>query len=99
HHRHFHSFPTRRSSDLPDALLFTEICAMSAIGGHYNSRQISNALTRRFAITALTLLDSVVFNNDNYLRVMRILCCLAVYSQVIVDRKSTRLNSSHLGIS
>ena len=31
-------------------------------------------------MTAFTLLDSVVFSDDNYLRVMRILCCLAVYS-------------------
>lgn len=64
----------------PEPLLFVEVCAMSAIGGHYDSRQISNTLTRRFVVTALTLLDSVVISDDNYLRVMRVLCCLAVYS-------------------
>jgi hypothetical protein len=69
-----------QSQSKPEPLLFTELCAMSAIGGHYNSRQISNTLTRKFAVTALKLLGSVVVNDDNYLRVMRVLCCLAMYS-------------------
>ena len=69
-----------QSQSKPEPLLFAELCAMSAIGGHYNSRQISNALTRKFAVTTLTLLGSMAVNEDNYLRIMRVLCCLAVYS-------------------
>lgn len=68
------------SSSKLGPLVLTELCTMAAVGGHFDSRTIPNALTKRLAATALTFLDSVVVNDESYLRIMRILCCLAIYS-------------------
>src|SRR5688500_20102695 len=67
HHRHLHSFPTRRSSDLSSPITSN---SSTAAGGSLKDRRIINLskpLVRRFGRT--------------------------------LDRKSTRLNSSHLVIS
>lgn len=67
-------------SSNPNALLLTELCILSAVGGHFDSRTIPSALTKRLVATALTFLDSVIVNDESYLRIMRVLCCFAVYS-------------------
>jgi len=64
----------------PDSLLLTELCIASAVGGHYDSRAIQPALTKRLAATALTFLDSVDASEEHYLRLMRVMCCFALYS-------------------
>lgn len=67
-------------SSKPDALLLTELCILSAVGGHFDSRTIPGTLTKRLAATALTFLDAVIVNDERYLRIMRILCCLTMYA-------------------
>src|SRR5438045_5031581 len=62
HHRYLHSFPTRRSSDLPD-------------GSPLDNNALGFAASTGALVTTSTLAYGVE------------------------DRKSTRLNSSHLGIS
>src|SRR5205814_9105135 len=86
HDPRLHSFPTRRSSDLfadTDRLVLIGE-ELSAFGGGNNG-----------TISAPEYLDYKTLNG-------RALASSAIYDNapfVLTDRKSTRLNSSHLGIS
>src|SRR5690606_40132933 len=86
-HRHLHSFPTRRSSDLFPHGIFCEAgaCGAHASGGKPGPRRVPVVLpqTDGFEIT-----ESVV----------RLVAVDVVDAQA-ADRKSTRLNSSHVKIS
>ena len=72
------------ASSKPDSLLLTELCIASAVGGHYDPRAISPSLTKRLAATALAFLDSVEAaasdDDEHYLRIMRVMCCFAMYA-------------------
>src|SRR5690606_41629198 len=73
HHRDLHSFPTRRSSDLPDT-------AGALIAG-----EVENLLAKTVQAASL--------------RVRPVGAARAVSVVGELDRKSTRLNSSHVKIS
>src|SRR5690606_42069108 len=93
--RHLHSFPTRRSSDLP----LTIVMASNA-----NPRLKIN---RPFRKTKFNILAGIGFHQavlDTLSKSRRI--CRRLNSQINIvsitiheDRKSTRLNSSHVKIS
>src|SRR5947207_6219106 len=72
--RDLHSFPTRRSSDLPKRTFISIITLVSVLGV-------------TLGVTVLILVISVMTGFDRELR------------QKVIDRKSTRLNSSHTVIS
>src|SRR5699024_12523557 len=90
----FHSFPTRRSSDL---LLFCSLFAMIVAALHVISHTRKEEdlglteLVRSFQVgrqanSLATIIETVFIN-----------ILLALF--ITVDRKSTRLNSSHVSIS
>src|SRR5205814_8115794 len=82
--RQLHSFPTRRSSDLPELLLMDEpFGALDEIVRDHLNEQ----LLQLWAKTNKT----VIFVTHSIPE--------AVFLSTRIDRKSTRLNSSHLGIS
>src|SRR5205814_8513805 len=86
HHpnRHLHSFPTRRSSDLSIPKLQDRFW-LNLIGKGYPSpNRWFRWCTERMKINP---------TNDY------ILATVSKHGKAIIDRKSTRLNSSHLGIS
>src|SRR5690606_41187911 len=89
HHRVLHSFPTRRSSDLP--------------------KLSSTKLPMSYAM-ALIQLEKKVYSNPKFVEIIeqsqqKVLRQLSVFDNnylhpsIIADRKSTRLNSSHVKIS
>src|SRR5947208_9360961 len=94
HARHFHPFPTRRSSDLPSdgatltgtvSLTATAVDdrAMAGVQFQVSGQNIGSEVTTDSPITKFTLAwDSHGVPNGTY-----------------TDRKSTRLNSSHQIIS
>src|SRR5699024_11833863 len=83
-HRHLHSFPTRRSSDLD---LSTPVL-FSVIKGSVGLHVIANNI-HKFACGGL--------DTDGESR--HLSQSLLVAFVPLVDRKSTRLNSSHVSIS
>src|SRR5205814_9438609 len=88
HHRHLHSFPTRRSSDLS-----READARVRSGGESETAEEHVVVDGRRRTLLLT--RSPLRDHDG-----RIIGVLGVARDVTEqDRKSTRLNSSHLGIS
>src|SRR5690606_40082380 len=81
HHRALHSFPTRRSSDLPDYPKHTQVLDyLKSYAGHH---QLESAI--QFAAEVQNIEPSEHSAQDT------------VGGQT--DRKSTRLNSSHVKIS
>src|SRR5207253_10527675 len=88
-HRHLHSFPTRRSSDLTSSQAHSSIEKAVKIAGlgRQNLRLIE--VDERFAMRPDALAAQLRQDRD----AGRIPCF------VCADRKSTRLNSSHVAIS
>src|SRR5205807_10380682 len=83
-HRHLHSFPTRRSSDLvPGQGIRAEVDGVAVIIG--NSRMLPQGVM-------LVVSHDLEAAGKTLLYVERA-------GEIIGDRKSTRLNSSHLVIS
>src|SRR5205814_9712398 len=83
-HRHLHSFPTRRSSDLVDE----EPTARRVVRRQRHSQQpaLAAAADRRGEVEERRRLQHAAPDETDT-------------SPLLQDRKSTRLNSSHLGIS
>src|SRR5207249_12266265 len=91
HHRHLHSFPTRRSSDLtsfdPHAKLGKDIAAGAVLIATVNAVAIGYLVfARRLSDPSSRLLD-------------RVRNAPIDLTLIALDRKSTRLNSSHVSIS
>src|SRR5205814_8674913 len=93
------SFPTRRSSDLRAihfvGLLFAAVstCALFSLGLRFTDRFWAWLGAALFALLgADPLVQGTAANTELFMS------CPLIFSQ-IADRKSTRLNSSHLGIS
>src|SRR5690242_21325835 len=81
-HRHLHSFPTRRSSDLSPKSMCVPLVALAILATVGGFVGISTAFTGGKEVggrmNIVTWLNPVIWNPD---------------------RKSTRLNSSHMSIS
>src|SRR5205814_9036667 len=98
-HLALHSFPTRRSSDL--GLVTIEDILEEIVGeirDEYDVEepQIQQEGTDRFWVSGLVPLDELSERLDVDFGVEDV---TTVGGLVYADRKSTRLNSSHLGIS
>src|SRR5205814_9505556 len=97
HHSHLHSFPTRRSSDLSTPIRLTSI----------TQRQLSSEIASMPPPAATPALLQITWTlpNASYVAcAARSTLWGSATSQPTprtfgLDRKSTRLNSSHLGIS
>src|SRR5690606_41309343 len=91
---HLHSFPTRRSSDLLHLL---------GDDGLFRSHRPNTlkAHTDREAVQAwfATLAEKSAATQDSYRRAVERLILWALVERQTPDRKSTRLNSSHVKIS
>src|SRR5205814_9205937 len=97
--RYLTSFPTRRSSDLSEIELIKNVSAKVGVkpligiraklatrgSGRWES---SGGDRSKFGLSAREMLDAVAYLRE----------CNMLDSFVLLDRKSTRLNSSHLGI-
>src|SRR5699024_11330477 len=96
HHHDLLPFPTRRSSDLdrPSAL---------SLAGRWPGSSTPSAFPRLFAISANPhwLAPTVFAPPRNFVRsvLMPFAAVVAVFGYPHTDRKSTRLNSSHVSIS
>src|SRR5262245_64061053 len=90
--RHLHSFPTRRSSDLGFAVMPVDELG-SLVGMAVAAQNQVNAVRFQNWHRVLAHVDQVPFG----VRVMRTPAVRWMMPKR--DRKSTRLNSSHLGIS
>src|SRR5699024_12707720 len=95
---HLHSFPTRRSSDLPEILLYTRLRkspyfhasgrhgveAYSVVNHQYHPRRYGDPINEYW-----TLVNDVTLWDVGAERQV----------EITGDRKSTRLNSSHVSTS
>src|SRR5439155_9052594 len=91
YHRDLHSFPTRRSSDLSDQVFVIEaqitiinVQSYPVVGGTWQVR-FNTTGTANLTITTVNGTTWSDSNENNDLK--------------FLDRKSTRLNSSHVAIS
>src|SRR5690606_41205809 len=88
-----HSFPTRRSSDLKGASPHDSFSRRPAYKNIWNTKLGYHALlTNQVVVESQFALTTLI--GDNFLYLIFI-----VYSFIALDRKSTRLNSSHVKIS
>src|SRR5690606_41944326 len=87
-HPYLHSFPTRRSSDLPSWLVLLSCCVASCIRSE--NCAFSNSSNSVFNSSALLARNSLAF---------MVTPTDAARTRSRTDRKSTRLNSSHVKIS
>src|SRR5207245_11548454 len=91
-----HSFPTRRSSDLESADFFGYIGFMYLFG--FMSVQIVHEVINRIALKLYHKGEIAKYHEPIGKRVFMIVCISIaniLFILAIVDRKSTRLNSSH----
>src|SRR5262245_63442619 len=86
-HPDLHSFPTRRSSDLASRTRIRTTCVPGRSGSDLN-RKLSDLLSKRPSVGNTFVQRLPLSAND-----------ASVSRTSGSDRKSTRLNSSHLGIS
>src|SRR5205814_3310656 len=98
-HRSLHSFPTRRSSDLISNEDGTVVTVFN--GEIYNYRSLREQLEGRGHVLATESDTEVIVHlyeefGEQCVQHLRGMFGFAVWDK---DRKSTRLNSSHLGIS
>src|SRR5690606_41552295 len=89
-HRHLHSFPTRRSSDLPDG---DKLDGADAAGERVGVGVVDVNIEHVASLAAVAIKhhDAVTVCSPNHLDDDGI--------GIVLDRKSTRLNSSHVKIS
>src|SRR5205814_3515277 len=88
------SFPTRRSSDLRRR---TAVNAVEAVGIHVIRKTTGTPYSRDENNFMPGYIK--IRHNPLYLRKDRIIPASRTPANILIDRKSTRLNSSHLGIS
>src|SRR5690606_40951488 len=93
HHLYLHSFPTRRSSDLPFASTFV---LLDVINSYLLSRSLRDGCTCNNSPKSER---SFSFNFSWNLPHEMKSPATSVVSENNTDRKSTRLNSSHVKIS
>src|SRR5205807_9488713 len=96
-HRVLHSFPTRRSSDLPplrERRKDLEVLARGFVRAYSDKH---GRATKKLSADALWLLQAYDFPGN--VRELANIIERAVIVSIGEDRKSTRLNSSHLVIS
>src|SRR5690606_41930430 len=96
-HRHLHSFPTRRSSDLQLGILTPE---RSGSNYRFYGREAVETLHlvaqyKEQNFPLLEIKEKVELFHTNRIEQEKVL----KYTQNLSDRKSTRLNSSHVKIS
>src|SRR5205807_4827741 len=90
-HRALHSFPTRRSSDLPDDAEHLAAAGLQAEAIHRHERAVADGqMFEHNHPTVVTSRCTELFIDSR--RRM-------ISAKDLQDRKSTRLNSSHLVIS
>src|SRR5205814_7997767 len=94
HHPHLHSFPTRRSSDLNAPVHIHRYRGVPA--AHAICRRISALLVYAPRLRAGVLAKLIPADTGNPVGAAANIHRVAHHGR---DRKSTRLNSSHLGIS
>src|SRR5699024_12716751 len=92
HHRDLHSFPTRRSSDLYDPNIFLNADIPLAIVPFASSPLCP--LKAFFSASSCSFI--IISCNCSNLSTSP---CVHCTSNFLQDRKSTRLNSSHVSIS
>src|SRR5205807_8915686 len=98
HHPDLLSFPTRRSSDL--LVLLASARAILAPNDTSSLRVTAHAASNMFSsIRMLTRRSAVVYQPARFFPADRVLRIPMIRSSAVLDRKSTRLNSSHLVIS
>src|SRR5205814_8948983 len=97
-HPHLHSFPTRRSSDLAEYYL---ALALHASDRNLEAIQQLEALLAEHPDDVAALYQLVLFDRGGAQEASQRVVRVAPDSEwsLALDRKSTRLNSSHLGIS
>src|SRR5438045_6042111 len=88
-----HSFPTRRSSDLTYFLYGLRVSLKST------ASTIAGATVLSIPVFAVVITFSYLNNSTKYCCSLREKNSSTLYYYSNKDRKSTRLNSSHLGIS
>src|SRR5205814_10635923 len=98
-HRTLHSFPTRRSSDLNFAEFFPVARLAQPVVAVGEPTRFRRRPAKCVSLVSLAMNDRAVTSHDN----LQVFVRLAFDADGLVDdlrdRKSTRLNSSHLGIS
>lgn len=70
------------SGTRPDSLTVSELCVAAAVGAHVDTARVPQEVIRKLFASTCILLDTVVMDEESYLRVMRILLCLSNYSVV-----------------
>src|SRR5205807_7735907 len=97
HHLFLHSFPTRRSSDLTLFFGLAIVCGL-----------LLTPLRREFLkpwiwlgglVALLVFLPNLIWEYQHNFATLELLRNVQKMHKNVVDRKSTRLNSSHLVIS
>src|SRR5690606_42009757 len=86
-----HSFPTRRSSDLKSQFLTMAVKGVPRVDNDFNLRP-------RFNIREQCLVK-IWADRQDFTGCLYILSLIGVWDVNASDRKSTRLNSSHVKIS
>src|SRR5207249_10121922 len=91
HHRHLHSFPTRRSSDLNIKCFSASVSDRAQPSALRLPWGLAGDLAERSFPSSFELW--FVSEKANHIRTPELVC------KTMSDRKSTRLNSSHVSIS
>src|SRR5439155_22266339 len=90
HHPHLHSFPTRRSSDLEQVRAFLEIDEIDVILlDNMKRTEMREAVALRKNKVKFEASGGITLKNIRQIE----------FHFIFPDRKSTRLNSSHVAIS
>src|SRR5207302_8871071 len=96
-HRHLHSFPTRRSSDLA-----VPQDNSGNSGNSFASFMLGQVYSGGFTIPNTEMLRipyHAFFAQDDWKLTPRLTMNIGLRYEIDIDRKSTRLNSSHVKIS
>src|SRR5439155_21428583 len=96
--RHLHSFPTRRSSDLEVGVLYATavMTAMVVIFAEVLPKTIAINAPDRVALLVARPMKVMLYLLGPLLTIIEAIVRLLMKA---LDRKSTRLNSSHVAIS
>src|SRR5205807_9863266 len=95
YHRHLHSFPTRRSSDLN----FTEELTWEVRNQPVRGLPWPYNETRTRSVTSFTQFQAILSSHHLLDINVNAFPLRRRFADINADRKSTRLNSSHLVIS
>src|SRR5207249_9977592 len=97
HARHLPSFPTRRSSDLEKMPFFLLTAVWSLVT--YAAQRNAGAVAALESVPLQYRFENALLAYNRYLRKTFWPADLAIFYPISKDRKSTRLNSSHVSIS